>query len=60
MERILLNYIITDYINCGLSSPMFYTVFHKTLQSDKSKIKLLKDLTKYWDYLLKNYEITSV
>lgn len=59
-EIILLNYIITDYISCGLSSPTFYTVFHTTLQSKKSKLKLLKDLITLWDCLFKNYEITSM
>lgn len=59
MERILLNYIITDYISCGLSSPTFYTVFNTTLQSNKSKVKLLKDLTTFWDCLFNNYKITS-
>lgn len=60
IEKILLNYLISDYISCGLSSPVYHSVFNKSLQSDKSKMKLLKDLVALWDYLFKNYEITSM
>lgn len=57
-DKIYLYYFITDYISCGLGSPSYYTEFHKTLQSDKSKTKLLKDLLTVWDYVFKHYSIT--
>lgn len=56
-DGLLIHYFITDYICCGLSSPSYYSEFQKTLQSDKSKIRLLKDLLKNWDYLFKHYSI---
>jgi len=59
MERILIFYLVTDYIGCGLSSPEFHTVFHKYLNTETSKIKLFKDLVKIWDNLFKNYKISS-
>lgn len=60
IEKILLNYLISDYISCGLSSPVYYSVFNKPLQSNKSKIKFLKDVIASWECLFKNYEITSM
>uniref|UniRef100_A0A2S2PTA9 Uncharacterized protein n=1 Tax=Schizaphis graminum TaxID=13262 RepID=A0A2S2PTA9_SCHGA len=60
MERILIFYLVTDYISCGLSSPEFHTVFHKYLNTETSKIKLLKDLVKIWDNLFKNYKISNI
>lgn len=56
-DRLLIHYFITDYISCGLSSPSYYSEFQRTLQSDKSKIKLLKTLLKIWDYLFKHNSI---
>lgn len=58
MEKILVNYLITDYISCGLSSPIFHAIFHSTLRSNSSKIQLLKMLMTIWDCLLKAYSIT--
>ncbi|XP_060849147.1 uncharacterized protein LOC132928472 [Rhopalosiphum padi] len=60
MERILIFYLVTDYIGCGLSSPEFHTVFHKYLNTETSKIKLFKDLVKIWDNLFKNYKISNI
>jgi len=60
MERILLFYLVTDYIGCGLSSPEFHSVFYKNLSTEASKIKLLNDLVKIWDSLFKNYKIPSM
>jgi len=60
MERILLFYLVTDYIGCGLSSPEFHTIFYKNLSTEASKIKLLNDLVKIWDSLFKNYKILSM
>jgi len=60
MEKMLLCYLVTDYIGCGLASPEFHTVFHKNLFTEASKIKLLNDLVKFWDSLFKNYKISSM
>ncbi|XP_022164015.1 uncharacterized protein LOC111029357 [Myzus persicae] len=60
MERILLFYLVTDYIGCGLSSPGYHAVFHKNLNTETSKIKLLNDLLKIWDSLFKNYKISNI
>lgn len=60
IEKILLCYLVTDYIGCGLASPEFHTVFHKNLLTETSKIKLLNDLVKFWDSLFKNYKISSM
>lgn len=60
LEKILHNYLITDYISCGLSSPTFHTVFQRTLQSNKSKTKLIKNLIMTWDCLFKIYKLTSM
>lgn len=59
-ERIFLSYLVTDYINCGLSSPDFYPEFYKNIHPNKSKVKLVKKLLIMWDCLLKNYTITSM
>lgn len=59
-DRILLYYFITDYISCGLSSPVYHTEFHKNLHSDKSKMKLLKEIITIWDVLFKRYTVTSM
>lgn len=58
-DKILLNYFITDYIACGLSSTAFHTEFNKTLSKEKSKIKLIKRLMFNWSGLFKSFEITS-
>jgi len=60
MEKMLIFYLVTDYICCGLSSPEFHIVFHKNLNTEPSKIKLLKDLVNIWTNLFKNFKISSM
>lgn len=60
VEKILIFYLVTDYICCGLSSPEFHIVFHKYLNTEHSKIKLLKDLVNIWASLFKHFKIPSM
>ncbi|KAE9539982.1 hypothetical protein AGLY_005234 [Aphis glycines] len=60
MEKMLVFYLVTDYICCGLSSPEFHIVFHKYLNTEPSKIKLLKDLVNIWANLFKNFKIPNI
>jgi len=59
-DRILLYYFITDYISCGLASPVYHTEFNNNLHSDKSKMKLLKEIITIWNVLFKYYTVTSL
>lgn len=60
MEKILTNYLITDYISCGLSSPDFHIIFQTTLRSNKLKNKLLNKLMIIWNYIFTEYKVNSM
>ncbi|XP_050429414.1 uncharacterized protein LOC126838769 [Adelges cooleyi] len=59
-ERMLLIYLLSDYISCGFSNPSLYATFNTTLKTNKSKRTLLKSLVSIWYYLFKALKITSL